>query len=97
MPGKAAPSEADLAEHVRRETQTLYHPVGTCAMGSGEQAVVDPELRVRGIEGLRVADASVMPMVPRGNTNAPVIAVAERAADLVRGAEPAKAEAAAAS
>ncbi len=85
MPDKAAPSETDLVEHVRHHTQTLYHPVGTCAMGSGEQAVVDAELRVRGIDGLRVADASVMPMVPRGNTNAPSIMVGEKAADLLRG------------
>ncbi len=66
--------------------QTLYHPTSTCAMGSGEDAVVDAELRVRGVEGLRVADASVMPAVPRGNTNAPTIMVAERAADLIRSA-----------
>jgi choline dehydrogenase len=85
LPDKAVPSETDLVEHVRRETQTLYHPVGTCAMGSGEQAVVDPELRVRGIEGLRVADASVMPMVTRGNTNAPTVMIGEKAADLLRG------------
>jgi choline dehydrogenase len=86
MPGRAAPTESDLVEHIRTHTQTLYHPVGTCAMGTGEQAVVDPELKVRGIEGLRVADASVMPMVPRGNTNAPSIMVGEKAADLLRGA-----------
>jgi choline dehydrogenase len=63
---------------------TLYHPVGTCAMGSA----VDTDLRVRGIEGLRVVDASVMPTVPRGNTNAPVVAIAERAADLIVGNRP---------
>ena len=85
LPSGAIPSESDLLEHIRRETQTLYHPVGTCAMGSGEQAVVDPELRVRGIEGLRVADASVMPVVPRGNTNAPTIMIGEKAADMLRG------------
>jgi choline dehydrogenase len=74
---------------IRRHAQTLYHPVGTCAMGAGDDAVVDPELRVRGVEALRVVDASVMPVVPRGNTNAPVIALAERAADLIRGVAPA--------
>ena len=78
------PTDDDLLEHVRTWTQTLYHPVATCAMGSGEDAVVDPELRVRGVEGLRVVDASVMPVVPRGNTNAPTVMIAEKAADLIR-------------
>jgi choline dehydrogenase len=73
-----------LRAHAARHTHTLYHPVGTCAMG----AVVDAELRVQGVEALRVVDASVMPAVPRGNTNAPVIALAERASDLLRGREP---------
>ena len=77
-----------LLQHIRAYTQTLYHPVGTCAMGSSEAAVVDPELRVRGIEALRVVDASVMPTVPRGNTNAPTIMIAEKAADLIRGQVP---------
>ncbi|KAA1422181.1 choline dehydrogenase [Mumia zhuanghuii] len=81
----AVPTDAELVEHIRAQSQTLYHPVGTCAMGSGEASVVDAELRVRGVEGLRVADASVMPMVPRGNTNAPTIMVGEKAADLLRG------------
>ena len=79
------PSDALIADHVRRHTQTLYHPVGTCAMGGDERAVVDPQLRVRGVEGLRVADASVMPMVTRGNTNAPSIMIGEKAADLLSG------------
>jgi choline dehydrogenase len=84
----ASDRDADIEEHVRATTQTLYHPVGTCRMGSEETAVLDAELRVRGVEGLRVVDASVMPTVPRGNTNAPTIAIAERAADLIRGREP---------
>jgi choline dehydrogenase len=78
------PTDEQLVEHARAHTQTLYHPVATCAMGTGEDAVVDPELRVRGVDGLRVVDASVMPVVPRGNTNAPTIMVAEKAADLIR-------------
>ncbi len=80
----ADPGDDDLLEYVRTWTQTLYHPTSTCAMGSGEDAVVDAELRVRGVAGLRVVDASVMPAVPRGNTNAPTIMVAEKAADLIR-------------
>ncbi|MFC0434759.1 GMC family oxidoreductase N-terminal domain-containing protein [Kutzneria buriramensis] len=78
------PTRERLLEHVRRHTQTLYHPVGTCAMGSDHGTVVDPRLRVRGIDHLRVVDASVMPEIVRGNTNAPVVMIAERAADLIR-------------
>jgi choline dehydrogenase len=80
----ASDSDADIEAHLRATAQTIYHPVGTCRMGSDDRAVVDPELRVRGVEALRVVDASVMPSVPRGNTNAPTIALAERAADLIR-------------
>jgi len=78
------PTDEDLLEHIRTWTQTLYHPVATCAMGSGEDAVVDGSLKVRGVDGLRVVDASVMPAVPRGNTNAPTVMVAEKAADEIR-------------
>src|SRR5918997_2942499 len=77
-------ADEDILAKSRAHMQTLYHPVGTCAI----DAVVDRELRVLGIEGLRVVDASVMPSVPRGNTNAPVIALAERASDLIRGRTP---------
>jgi choline dehydrogenase len=85
FPGPDVNTDEDLADDLRRRVELLYHPVGTCRMGSDEGAVVDPELRVRGIEGLRVADASIMPIVPSGNTNAPTIAVAERAADVIAG------------
>ncbi len=74
-------SEADIWDFVQRNGQTVYHPTSTCAIGP----VVDSELRVHGVERLRVVDASVMPSVVRGNTNAPTIMIAERAADLIRG------------
>ena len=86
-------SDEDLRAHVARTTFPIYHPVGTCAIGS----VIDTELRVQGLDGIRVVDASVMPAVPRGNTNAPVIAIAERAADLIKGEVPLRAAAASAS
>ncbi|MDN3351755.1 GMC family oxidoreductase N-terminal domain-containing protein [Actinomadura sp. DC4] len=87
--GEAAPGEGvDVTDWVRHEVVTLYHPTSTCAMGGTDDSVCDPELRVRGIDGLRVVDASVMPAVPRGNTNAPTIAIAERAADLIAGTPP---------
>jgi choline dehydrogenase len=80
----ASTSDEDVAAHVRARAQTAYHPVGTCKMGVDELAVVDPQLRVRGVEGLRLVDASIMPTIPRGNINAPTIAVAERAAELIQ-------------
>jgi len=86
FPGAAAVSDADLEAFVRSKAETIYHPVGTCRMGSGEDAVVDAELRVRGIEALRVVDASVMPNLIGGNTNAPTIMIAEQAADLIKSA-----------
>jgi choline dehydrogenase len=88
LEGPASHSDEDILANVRSRMQTLYHPVGTCRMGSDDGSVVDEELRVRGVEGLRVVDASVMPAVPRGNTNAPTIALAERASDLIRGRRP---------
>jgi choline dehydrogenase-like flavoprotein len=83
--GAASDDDADLRAHMSANSQVLYHPVGTCAMGTGPETVVDSELRVHGIESLRVVDASIMPKVVRGNTNAPTIMIAERAADLIRG------------
>jgi choline dehydrogenase-like flavoprotein len=88
FPGKDVGSDDDLAADLRRRVELLYHPVGTCRMGSDDEAVVDPELRVRGIDGLRVVDASVMPTIPSGNTNAPTIAAAEKGADLIAGKPP---------
>ena len=84
VPGDGAESDEELARAARERAQTLYHPVGTCRMGAGGAAVVDAELRVHGIEGLRVVDASVLPRIPRGHTNWPTVAVAEKAADLIR-------------
>jgi choline dehydrogenase len=84
-PGPQARSDEEIIEFIRAEAQTLYHPVGTCKMGHDPMAVVDDQLRVRGIEALRVVDASIMPRIIAGNTNAPTMMIAEKAADMIRG------------
>ena len=92
-PGVDIQSDEEIDAYLRRSMELDHHPVGTCAMGINDEAVVDPQLRVRGLTGLRVVDASVMPLVPGGHTNAPTIMVAEKAADMIRGrAAPAPAE-----
>ena len=83
FPARDDLDDAALADFVRAKAETVYHPVGSCRMGSDDAAVVDPQLRVRGVDGLRVVDASVMPALPTGNTNAPTIMIAERAASLI--------------
>ena len=85
-PGKAAVSDDELCAVIRSNLNTIFHPVGTCKMGTGPDAVVGPDLRLRGVDGLRVADASIMPSIVGGNTNAPTIMIAEKAAELIRAA-----------
>lgn len=87
FPGPEAQTDDALLAHLRRSVSTYYHPVGTCKIGTDAMSVVDPQLRVRGVANLRVADASVMPSIVSGNTNAPVLAIAERAASLISGGE----------
>jgi len=87
FPGASTQDDAAIVEFVRRKAESIYHPIGTCKMGAADDAdaVVDSHCRVRGVRGLRVVDASVMPKLIGGNTNAPTIMIAERAADLIRG------------
>ena len=88
-PGPDRRDRADLEADLRRRLMLIYHPVGTCRMSdSGDDAVVDSRLRVHGLNNLRVVDASIMPIIPGGNTNAPTIMIAEHAADLIRGRVP---------
>ena len=84
-PGRAVRSDAELQKYLREATATVHHPVGSCRMGSDAEAVVDPALRVRGIANLRIVDASVFPSIVGGNTNAPIVMVAEKAVDLITG------------
>jgi choline dehydrogenase len=93
MPGQDVRTDAEIDAFIRKTGETIYHPVGTVRMGVDDAAPLDGDLRVRGIEGLRVVDASVMPTLVSGNTNAPTIMVAEKAADMIRGlSAPAPAE-----
>jgi 4-pyridoxate dehydrogenase len=89
-PGEGSVSDADLDAHIRVNSITVHHPLGTCKMGlaADRMAVVDPELRVFGTEGLRVVDGAVMPDLVGANINAPIIMIAEKAADLIRGRQP---------
>ncbi len=88
LPGAHVQSDADLEAYIRNVAGTIYHPTSTARMGSDEGAVVDPELRVKGVQGLRVVDASIMPTIVGGNTNAPTIMIAEKASDMIRGKAP---------
>ena len=83
-PDHAVQSDAEIAQFIRASSYTVHHQVGTCRMGEHPEAVVDSQLRLRGIDGLRVVDASVMPCIVGGNTNAVVVMIAEKAADLIR-------------
>ena len=83
-PGPAATDDAALLEFARNNGATIFHPSGTCKMGNDAMAVVDARLRVHGIDGLRVVDCSIMPTLVSGNTNAPVMMIAEKAVDMIR-------------
>ncbi len=84
LPGPAVQSEQELLEAIGNIATTIFHPVGTCRMGIDDDAVVDPQLKVKGLAGLRVIDASIMPRIVSGNTASPVVMIAEKAADMIR-------------
>ena len=84
QPQPAVQSDADIRDYIRNHVSTVFHPVGTCKMGLDPMAVVNPQLQVHGMQGLRVADASIMPTIVNGNTNAPAIMIGEKAADLIK-------------
>ena len=87
LPGAGVQTDAQLRDYIRDYAATVFHPAGTCKMGVDAMAVVAPDLRVHGVAGLRVADASIMPTLVSGNTNAPCIMIGEKAADLIKGAQ----------
>src|SRR5690606_29606168 len=91
-PGAQLESDDEIDAFIRASCYVAMHPTSTCAMGMGDQSVVDSELRVIGVEGLRVVDCSVMPTVPGGNTNLPAFMVGEKAADMIMGRSPLAAE-----
>ena len=85
FPGEDVSAKDDLESFVRKQARTAFHPAGTCRMGGDQDSVVDTQLRVRGVDGLRIADNSIMPRLVSGNTNATAIMIGERAADFIKG------------